>query len=101
QRVDLPTYAFQRDRFWLETTGAVVSHNAAAGLGLGSADHPLLGAVVALADADGFLLTGRLSVRTHPWLADHAVAETTLLPGTAFVELTLRAGDAVGCDRLE
>ncbi|MYX97211.1 SDR family NAD(P)-dependent oxidoreductase, partial [Streptomyces sp. SID486] len=100
-RVDLPTYAFQRDRFWLETTGAVVSHNAAAGLGLGSADHPLLGAVVALADADGFLLTGRLSVRTHPWLADHAVAETTLLPGTAFVELTLRAGDAVGCDRLE
>ncbi|MGW2370173.1 SDR family NAD(P)-dependent oxidoreductase, partial [Streptomyces sp. NPDC001667] len=101
RRVDLPTYAFQRERYWLETTGPVVSQNAAASLGLGSADHPLLGAVVALADAEGFLLTGRLSLRTHPWLADHAVAGTTLLPGTAFVELALRAGDAVGCGHLD
>ncbi|MEV8480167.1 type I polyketide synthase, partial [Streptomyces sp. NPDC051173] len=101
RRVDLPTYAFQRERYWLETTGPVVSQNAAASLGLGSADHPLLGAVVALADAEGFLLTGRLSLRTHAWLADHAVAGTTLLPGTAFVELALRAGDAVGCGHLD
>ncbi|MFI1801955.1 type I polyketide synthase, partial [Streptomyces sp. NPDC020379] len=101
RRVDLPTYAFQRERYWLETTGPMVSQNAAASLGLGSADHPLLGAVVALADAEGFLLTGRLSLRTHPWLADHAVGETVLLPGTAFVELALRAGDAVGRDHLD
>ena len=31
---------------------------------------------------------------TQPWLADHAVVGTVLLPGTAFVELALRAGDA-------
>ncbi|WP_225840658.1 polyketide synthase dehydratase domain-containing protein, partial [Streptomyces sp. NK08204] len=29
------------------------------------------------------------------------VADVTLLPGTAFVELALQAGDAVGCDRVE
>ncbi|SNT60728.1 Acyl transferase domain-containing protein, partial [Actinacidiphila glaucinigra] len=63
--------------------------------------HPLLGATVALADSDGFLFTGRLSLDTHPWLADHAVMGTVLLPGAAFVELAVRAGDQVGCDVLE
>ncbi|MCC3779556.1 polyketide synthase dehydratase domain-containing protein, partial [Streptomyces sp. UNOB3_S3] len=50
---------------------------------------------------DGLLLTTRLSVRTHPWLADHMVLGSVLLPGTAFVELAIRAADEVGCDRIE
>ncbi|MFJ2203524.1 type I polyketide synthase, partial [Streptomyces violaceusniger] len=62
RRVELPTYAFQKERYWLESAGAAVSAGAAAGLGLGSADHPLLGAVVGLAGVDGVLLTGRLSL---------------------------------------
>ena len=67
-----------------------------------AAEHPLLGAAVELADSDGLLFTGRLSVQTHPWLADHAVHGTgAACPGTALVELALRAGDEVGCDRVE
>ena len=46
-------------------------------------------------------LTGRLSLRTHPWLADHSMPAGSCCPGTAFVELALRAGDEVGCDRVE
>ncbi|MEV0559715.1 SDR family NAD(P)-dependent oxidoreductase, partial [Streptomyces sp. NPDC050597] len=98
RRVELPTYAFQRRRFWLEGGQKVTD---AAGLGQWAADHPLVGAVVGLAGGDGSVLTGRLSLRSHPWLADHTVAGVVVLPGTAFVELAVRAGDEVGCGRLE
>ncbi|MEU5425239.1 type I polyketide synthase [Streptomyces olivoreticuli] len=98
RRVELPTYAFQHERFWIEVPASVGD---VASAGLGAAGHPLLGAAIELPDSDGVLLTGRLSLQTHPWLADHAVAGTVLVPGTAFVELAVRSGDQVGCDLLE
>ncbi|WP_456302512.1 SDR family NAD(P)-dependent oxidoreductase [Streptomyces niveus] len=98
RRVALPTTAFRRQRYWADpaTTGGDVSS-----AGLDSADHPLLGAATLLADTEGAVLTGRLSAHTHPWLADHVVGGRIVVPGTAMVELAIRAGDQVGSGRLE
>ncbi|MFH8367652.1 type I polyketide synthase [Streptomyces sp. NPDC018031] len=98
RHITLPTYAFQSRRFWVQPT---VTAGDVASAGLGPADHPLLGAAVALPGTEGHLFTGRLSTRTHPWLTDYLVAGTALLPASAFVELALRAGDSVGCDRID
>nr|WP_239161060.1 type I polyketide synthase [Virgisporangium ochraceum] len=98
---DLPTYAFEHERYWPTPAARSAVAGDATGLGLGRADHPLLGAAVPLAGSDGYLFTGRLALATHGWLADHAVAGTVLLPGTAFAELALHAGDQVGFGRVD
>ncbi|MEV7020347.1 SDR family NAD(P)-dependent oxidoreductase, partial [Streptomyces sp. NPDC093991] len=96
--VELPTYPFRRQRHWLTPPSGGPDVSAA---GLDTTTHPLLPAAVPLADNGGVALTGTLSLQTQPWLADHTVLGTALLPATAFVELAVQAGDRTGCPDIE
>ncbi|WP_132881500.1 type I polyketide synthase, partial [Tamaricihabitans halophyticus] len=95
--VDLPTYAFQQQWYWPTPTRRASDVRSA---GLGPADHPLLGAAVELADQDEYLFTARLSTHSHPWLADHTIDGQVLVPGTALLELAIRAADEAGCAQI-
>ncbi|HEX6353257.1 MAG TPA: type I polyketide synthase [Actinophytocola sp.] len=87
--VPLPTYPFQRKRYWLTRTESR------------AAAHPFVTAVVAAADGPEVRCTGRISLRTHPWLADHAVHGAIMFPGTGFLELAAFAGEQAGCPVVE
>ncbi|MET9500024.1 type I polyketide synthase, partial [Streptomyces sp. NPDC006552] len=95
--VSLPTYAFQREPYWMDTptpSGDVRS------VGLDASGHPWMGAVTATADDDGYLFTGRLSLSEQPWLKDHTAFGTVLVPGTGLLELALTAAHHVGAERV-
>lgn len=97
-RVDLPTYAFQRERFWLRPPSTPSVPEA---MGIQGIGHPFLCTMVESATNGSILLTGRISLRSHPWITGHRVMGTVLMPGTALVETMMVAGNQVGCGRLD
>ncbi|UFT00038.1 amino acid adenylation domain-containing protein [Nocardia huaxiensis] len=97
RRIALPTYAFQHKRYWITDDGG---SGDGAGLGLTPLGHPILAAALHDPESAAVTFTGRLGLDTHPWLADHAVHGTVLLPGAALTELALYAGEQTGHPRV-
>ncbi len=81
RRVELPTYPFQRRRFWPKSSGIAVDGAAASGI-LGNAKD--------LASGDS-VYTSRLSVRSQPWLSDHVIYGTVVVPGATYAAMALAA----------
>ncbi|HEV2637479.1 MAG TPA: SDR family NAD(P)-dependent oxidoreductase, partial [Actinocrinis sp.] len=97
RRVELPSYAFERRRFWLDAPSATDTRR----LGLDETGHPLASVRIDLADSDRLVLTGTVSLDAQPWLGEHVIDGRALLPGSALVDLALVAGDLTDCAALD
>jgi NADPH:quinone reductase-like Zn-dependent oxidoreductase/acyl carrier protein len=89
RRVVLPTYPFQRQRYWIDVT---TRHRPAAEAAL---LHPLLGSRVATPLREQ-LFTARVGPKSVPFLGDHAFLGRAVYPAAAYVEMALAAADAAG-----
>ncbi len=100
--VDLPTYAFQRERYWLDSleqsghTADVGRQQAASADAARSTSQvdPLLGTRVA-APLKEALFTTHYDLESLPWLADHRVHELPMLPATGLLEVARRGAAVV------
>jgi amino acid adenylation domain-containing protein len=90
--VGLPSYPFQRERCWIDTT---TKRRPSATLASG---HPLMGASISSSLHEGTHLWQRaLSIAEAPYLAEHRVQGALVFPGVGYVEMALVAcAEALG-----
>jgi acyl transferase domain-containing protein len=96
RRISLPTYPFQRERYWVAAARASLrTENSRTESSRG---HPLLGERHQLASAPGTdIWECDISLETHPWLTDHRVQGAAIVPATAYIEMALAAaGEVLG-----
>ncbi|WP_344432249.1 type I polyketide synthase, partial [Amycolatopsis minnesotensis] len=97
--LNLPTYPFQHRHYWAsgDAGGGADLRSA----GLDAMSHPWLGAAIEVPGSGGIVVTGRVSVETHPWLAEHRVRGRVLFPVTGALDLAMTVAKMAGCTLVE
>ncbi|MEV0669429.1 type I polyketide synthase [Mycobacterium sp. NPDC050441] len=83
-KIELPTYPFQHRRFWPKSAGIAMDG------GVGSASAGIQGSAKDLASGDS-VYTSRISVKSQPWLSDHVIYGTVVVPGATYAAMALAA----------
>ncbi|ORV36772.1 type I polyketide synthase [Mycobacterium conspicuum] len=92
RRFELPTYPFQRRRFWPKNADIRGVEGQGAGIS-GVAD--ILGSAKDLASGD-IVYTSRFSTKTQPWLSHHVIYGTVVVPGATYAAMALAAAGVPG-----
>ena len=96
RRLNLPTYPFQRQRYWIEADKGYAHDALFQNNGVGNKTlHPLLGQQLYLAGTQEIRFQSQISPDSPFWLRDHCLFGTTIMPGTAYLEMALAAGAVV------
>ena len=89
--VQLPTYPFEREKFWVSPQTQVTKTLASAGL-MGTSGHPLLGSRIDLPGDEGiFIWQAALDMKRCSFLLDHCIQGSAIFPATAYIEMVLAA----------
>ncbi|ETW26403.1 hypothetical protein MGAST_24465 [Mycobacterium gastri 'Wayne'] len=83
RKLELPTYPFEHRHIWPKTAGIHSGGRVASGI---------LGFAQDLASGDT-VYTSRVGVKSQPWLADHIIFGTLVVPGATYVAMVLAALD--------
>lgn len=88
RKLELPSYPFQRERYWINFETRYAQNGQTNELLENTTDHPLLGARLNSAMP---VFQKRLNPSNPPYLADHRIHGLILLPAAAYAEIAYAA----------
>jgi acyl transferase domain-containing protein/acyl carrier protein len=85
-KIQLPTYPFERNRYWVDPKPSASASRSGESTGL-------LGPMLEIPTTGQAVYPLTLSAKTHGWIADHRVYGTVVVPGVSYVAMMLAAAD--------